>query len=100
MRIGSRAQLRRWDADAPQQAHNPRPSLPPVDPAMQGDSLADLGADSLHRVPRRHRILENQGNLGAAKSRKLFRRQSDELTPIEGDGAADDPRPMRQQAED
>ena len=60
---GSHALLWSANADLLQQIDHPRPHLPASQAAMQPQRLGNLRSDRKGRVERRHRILEDHGNL-------------------------------------
>ena len=74
----------------------------PVMPHVQPQHFLDLEADGEHRVERRHRLLEDHRDVGAAQVLQLAARQRREVAPAVDDLAVriDDRVLGRQQAED
>ncbi|MNG30200.1 hypothetical protein D3C84_1157730 [compost metagenome] len=54
---------------------------------MQAEHLHQLIPDRLHRVERRHGLLEDHGDAVAAHPVHLIRRQGEQLLPLKADGA-------------
>ena len=54
---------------------------------VQAEHLHQLSPDRLHRIERRHRLLEDHGDAVAAHLVHLIRRQRQQLLPLKADGA-------------
>src|SRR5438270_6819060 len=64
---------------------------------MQRDRLANLRSDTLHGIPRGHRILKDQRDVRASQFCELARRQADQFAPLKLYRALNDARPMWKQ---
>jgi hypothetical protein len=82
------ATLRFGDAGSPQQLDRPLASGVLVQPEMRLEHLADLVADREQRVQRRHRLLEDHRDLGAADAAHLALRRLAQVLAGEPDRAA------------
>ncbi len=101
-RIGVDLAQRVGDAHLVQQLDRALARRAPGETAVQLQHLLELVADGEHRVQRRHRLLEDHRDLGAADVAQLPRRQRREVAPAEADLAAlvDDRVLRRQESQD
>lgn len=99
MRILAHAQLRVVDADPLEQLDRPSPARATVAVAVQLENLLDLRADRAHGVERRHRILRDETDPGAADAAQSTIRPARDVEVAEAHRAAVDPAPCRQQTE-
>src|SRR5674536_242848 len=99
-RIVGRPLLGVGDPDEREQIDGPTAGRRAGNVTMVGpDALGDLPADAIHRVRRRHRVLEDHGDLLAADLAHVLVRETDQLLPAEAHRAGD-PGRLRQQAYD
>ncbi len=87
VRIGAQAPPRLGQADLGEQFLGARQGLPPAQPQVQGERLAELVGHAQHRVERAHRVLEHAGDVAAAQRAQRGRRRREQVAPLEGDAA-------------
>ena len=63
-------------------------AAPAAEPLVQAEHLADLRADRVQRIERRHRLLEDHGDLAAADRAHLAARLLAQVGTVEHDPAA------------
>src|SRR5579884_1405824 len=90
MRVFPHAHRRRRDAHGVEQLAHSLPQPPAVNGAVVVGRLADLPVDAEQRVQRRHRVLQDRRDLGAADPAHLALALSDQLLAAEDDRPADD----------
>ena len=71
------------DPDLLQRLERPRLGLLPRDVLVEQDSLDDLGTDLVHRVQRRHRVLEDHRDVVAAHLAQARRRRLQQILAAE-----------------
>ncbi|MDT4847552.1 hypothetical protein FQZ97_816120 [compost metagenome] len=97
MRVGVEARGGIGNAHAVEQVEGFLARLRLGEAAVQHQRLADLARDGVHRVQRRHRLLEDHADAVAADLAHLLLGQADEFLSVELDAARDLGR-RRQQA--
>ncbi|MCM3755429.1 hypothetical protein M3665_26265, partial [Bacillus licheniformis] len=88
VRVAVDALLRLSDAGAREQRDRALARLHGRDAVVQHDRLADLRADRIQRVERRHRLLEDHRDVRAAQPAHLALALGDQILPGEADRAA------------
>ena len=89
VRVVACARLRVRDADVVEQLDRARPGALLADVGVRGHGLGDLGADAVHRVEARERVLEDHRDVLAADLPQLVRRQAQQVAAHEVDLARD-----------
>ena len=96
MRVVPGAGGSRWDADPAEHVYRGGEGLPRVPAVVESSRLRDLPPDSIHRVERGHRVLEDHRDLAAADLAHLVLADPGQVLALEHDLAADDPsRPLQ-----
>ena len=100
VRIGARGHGRIGQPHLLEEIEHPHADRLPRERFVDAQRLGDLVADAMQRIERRHRVLKDHADLGAANTPQDRKRQAHQILPAEEDASSFDRKRGRQQAED